>query len=106
MNDNSELREIFLNTSKPSKFYTGEVIEIKLDELIEIVEKLIAKHTQKARIDQVHKDLGGLPLTMPIKSVRTRNTAFKLYAVKFFNSKIKERRERQLATLKSNKGGK
>ena len=56
---------------------------------------------QEARKDQIHKDLGGYSYTMPIKSVRTRNTAFKLYAVKFFNSKIKERRERALDHLKN-----
>jgi hypothetical protein len=60
----------------------------------------IAKLITEARIDQVHKDLGGYSYSMPMKSMRTRNTAFKLYAVKFFNTKIKERRESQLAQLK------
>ena len=58
------------------------------------------KQVIEARIDQVHKDLGGLPLTMPIKSMRNRNTAFKRYGVKMFNTKIKERREAQLAKLR------
>jgi len=47
------------------------------------------------------KATGDYSYTMPMKSARTRNTAFKLYAVKFFNSKIRERREALLLQLKN-----
>lgn len=49
----------------------------------------------------IKRATGGYSYTMPMKSVRTRNTAFKLYAVKFFNSKIKERRTALLLQLKN-----
>jgi hypothetical protein len=42
-----------------------------------------------------------MPIPVPIKSMRTRNTAFKKYAVKYFNGKIQERRERLLASKRT-----
>lgn len=49
----------------------------------------------------IKRATGSYSYSMPMKSVRTRNTAFKLYAVKFFNGKIKERREALLLQLKN-----
>jgi hypothetical protein len=80
-----------------SKVDGSKYIIVKKDRL----EALIESKVLEGKIEQVHKDLGGYSYTMPIKSVRTRNTAFKLYAVKFFNGVIAKRREKQLAELQS-----
>lgn len=42
---------------------------------------------------------GGLAIPNLMNHQKSRNTAFKKYAIKFFNTKIKERRERLLSAL-------
>lgn len=59
----------------------------------------------KAERRGIKKATGGYYYEMPIKSMRSRNTAFKLYAVKFFNGEIKKRRERLLAALQAEEAG-
>jgi hypothetical protein len=61
---------------------------------------------QAARVKQIHKDLYSYSYSMPPRSTRNRNTAFKLYAVKFFNGVVKKRRESQLAALNPQGGTK
>lgn len=92
-NNKSDLREEL----KAAGFVIG-------GEALDRLERLVHQHTVSARIDEVHKCLSGQSFTMPMKSMRTRNTAFKLYAVKFFNTKIKERRERRLQALNEELG--
>jgi hypothetical protein len=78
----------------------------KEDDIFESVARtaINAKITEllvEARTNQINKDLQGYPYSMPMKSMRSRNTAFKLYAVKFFNGEIGKRKERQLAQLQA-----
>ena len=61
---------------------------------------LIEKEKVGARKDQIGKDLSGIQYILPVRSVRTSNTAMKKYAVKFFNGEIAKRRNHQLAQLK------
>lgn len=72
--------------------------------------KQLSQHSKKRELeirrDQINKDLGGQSFHMPIKSARNRNTAFKLYAIKFFNGTIKKRREQQLDKLTNGEGDK
>jgi hypothetical protein len=98
------LKKDFHNLYRESFTTDWEAERIVIDAVLDIMSLynlmgLIGQMMSEVRRDQIGKDLGGYSYTMPIKSVRTRNTAFKLYATKFFNSKIKERRERQLAAL-------
>lgn len=53
------------------------------------------KQKVKALIKElVNTVVGGDSFIMPMRSMRTRNTAFKKYATKYFNTRIKERRDR------------
>lgn len=59
----------------------------------------IAAQCAAARRKEAKECLQPYYYAMPMKSTRTRNTAFKLYAVKFFNTKAKERLQRRLEQL-------
>lgn len=80
--------------AKEDDFYPG---------IIEMVKRLVLEGRYQGIENGIRRATGGYSWSMPMKSVRTRNTAFKLYAVKFFNGKIKERREALLAQLKNEK---
>lgn len=84
-----EQLEEYLTTSNWMKLANAE-------DLLDRYSQGIAREAEERGIK---KATGGYFYNMPIKSVRSRNTAFKLYAVKFFNGEIKKRRERLLAEL-------
>lgn len=73
--------------------------EAKLEATIKGWAKLLKLREDAARLNEAKQNLQPYTYRMPIKSVRNRNTAFKLYAVKFFNGKVKERLERRIAQL-------
>jgi len=55
----------------------------------------------KSRRQAILEATGGMSFNMPMRSMRTRNTAFKKYAVKYFNSTIEKRSARMLTALQS-----
>lgn len=69
------------------------------DEADRQLQSLIDAARKEGIENGIKRATGGYSWSMPMKSVRARNTAFKLYAVKFFNGKIKERREALLLQL-------
>lgn len=99
---------MFLKNDLPSLLQQEEDFKVRrhhkddiLKNLPEAKQRLNALIEKKVR-EAVNEATQPYHYTMPIKSVRTRNTAFKLYAVKFFNGNIKKRRERLLAQLQDN----
>lgn len=73
--------------------YQRSVIHSVTSELVRVFQDEIAAYAAA-----VERDVAALTqqyfYVMPPKSVRSRTTAFKLYATKFFNSEIKKRKER------------
>lgn len=63
----------------------------------------IEQEVRKAEENAIKRATAPYPYTMPMKSMRSRNTAFKLYAVKFFNGNIRKRHDSMLAALHSPK---
>ena len=70
---------------------------VAVEQLIQARERVAERRGIKKGIIRTTSDYS---YTVPMKSMRTRNTAFKLYAVKFFNSRIKERRQALLQQLR------
>lgn len=81
-------------------------VDIMRYDVVDIKEAKAAvlAHEQEAVLAAINQATQPYYYNMPIKSVRSRNTAFKLYAVKFMNSKLKERRELMIAKLKEQQG--
>ena len=70
----------------------------KLDDIFKYLDPYEGSDAKQQIKDLILELIGeataGESYTMPIKSMRTRNTAFKVYANKHFNNRMKQRRER------------
>lgn len=108
--DSGELREKLTHLRLTHEYYgkvTHPVAELP-PIYVKALERLIQQQRQrwgkKAYKRGVIAATGGYSYQKPMKSMRTRSTAFKLYAVKFFNGEIKKRRELLLASLAAVEG--
>jgi hypothetical protein len=93
-------------------YYRCDVSNNRTDNPMSLEEFKAAIHQQRLRWEQeaykrgVLDATGGYSYQKPMKSMRTRSTAFKLYAVKFFNGEIRKRRELLLSSLAADEGKK
>jgi hypothetical protein len=95
---------LYIDTVGGEQTHRDDLWAVSTDEIKETKEKLealIASKVLEAEERTVKQALQPYSYSMPMRSARSRNTAFKPYAVKFFNGNVKKRRERMLAELKA-----